>query len=88
MTDLIPPTVNLNGESYTALIAKHMNAVHALDAAIKAAGLCMPHGRDYPRGLTAIYAARDAFEARLLTLVAIRNDLETVALAIHKQREG
>jgi hypothetical protein len=81
MTIMIP-TIHLNGTSRDELHEGYRTALFALDAAINAVSATAPNGRDfYPQGPDAINAATREHLKRMNELQAMRNDLETLALA-------
>lgn len=67
---IIKPTIHLNGTSAKSLQEEHLDAYHAIQAAIDA--LPHPNGRDYyPQGPEVVYAAieqRNAWSKQLTTI--------------------
>jgi len=86
MSELVTPTVNLNGTSKAALLHLHMEALRALMAAENKLAACYPHGRDYQTmGTESLQTACDQHWARTESLHRIRQEIETIAERISDQ---
>ncbi|HEX4173965.1 MAG TPA: hypothetical protein VHY82_15965 [Acetobacteraceae bacterium] len=81
MTDLVMPTVNLNGTSAKALLRLNMTALEAVQLAIEELNQAAPHGRDYDRPTYS--EARRQHDERLAKLDAVRIELEAICLHVH-----
>lgn len=77
------PTIHINGTSAVALSEAYEAAYRILGTAIEVVQQTLPNARDYyPQGDTAYVDARDEHRARMEKLVAIRNDMLTLFLAV------
>lgn len=83
MSDVITPTVHMNGSSAEMLHSDYVNAVYALNEAIAAVQQTAPHGRDYyvQDDPDAYVKARAQHLNRLACLNNMLRELETLALA-------
>jgi hypothetical protein len=80
MTDLMKPTVHLNGTSKERLLEDYCDAIDALHNAGKALAKTCPNGRDYyPQGNGAINTAMNEHEERMRKLRVVIRELETIA---------
>jgi hypothetical protein len=76
MTDLVVPTVHLNGTSRKELQRQLRDAHEAIGTALDKLRMATPHGRDYyPQGDGAITLARRAHDARCAKLAEVQNEL-------------
>ena len=83
MTDIITPTVHLNGTSRQDLLDGYCEAIHALHQAGRKLAAAYPNGRDYyVQGGDAIHTAMRQHEARMTKLKEIVSELEHIAEAI------
>ena len=83
---LIIPTVHLNGTGKDTLVNEYVNAMSAMDKAIETFRKITVHGRDYyPQGNNAINEALHQRSKQLEELMTVRNELETIAIAISEQ---
>ena len=81
------PVVNLNGTDAEVLIEGRMDAVAAIEKAIKALAEVAPHGRDYQTALPGSYAvARATFITRTRLLERVRDEIQNEAIEIDRQR--
>jgi hypothetical protein len=88
MKPLVTPLVNLNGATAKSLIEQHVAVMNALDTVLEAMSQAFPHGRDFqthPDGNAAVYAARDAWQERMLALTEMKREITDNALAIQAQ---
>lgn len=80
------PTVHANGTSKAELIAALCAASEALDAAYIAMKRCGPNGRDYyPQGPHAIGEAQREHFARLMRVVAVKEEIDRLTMAVDEQ---
>ena len=84
------PNITMNG-SRGSLVMQRMAVVHALTDVIGAMRDMAPHGRDYqglpPAESEARYRAdRSIWEARLLEVVRLQQEVEKEAIAIHNEQ--
>jgi len=82
---MIKPIININGSSKEDLMRGRIDAIDALESAIKTLKLVTPNGRDYPRDLSQCVADRDKQYARLNQLRDIQNKLLEEALYIQRE---
>ena len=82
---MIKPTININGSSREDLMRGRIDAIDALESAIKTLKLVTPNGRDYPNDLTQCIADRDKHYARLNQLRDIQSELLVEALYIQRE---
>ena len=82
---MIKPTININGSSKEDLMRGRIDAIDALESAIKMLKLVTPNGRDYPRDLSQCIADRDKHYARINQLRDIQNELLEEALYIQRE---
>ena len=74
------PTIHFNGTSRGDLHAGYMNALIAVEEALKMVQATSPHGRDdYPQGAEAIVEATLEHRKRMQDLEAIQADFEKLA---------
>jgi len=86
-TSLVTPRVNLNGTDQADLVKQNTAVADALKAAIKAATLAHPHGRDFQTLPPGTYAQADeASRLRIRALTEILDDYQALALAIFDQK--
>ena len=86
MTNLIVPSVNLNGTSKEALLKEYVNAMNAVEKAIEMLAQVTVHGRDYwPQGGNVIHLAMHQRSAQFTHLRAVHAELESIAIAISEQ---
>lgn len=87
MTDLILPTIHMNGTSKAALLEQCCDAIDAMHTAGKALAQFCPNGRDYyPQGPAATGKALDQHEARMKKLRDIIAELEKIGEHISDAR--
>lgn len=81
------PTVHLNGSGGKSLLDGYLKAMGAISHAIRACQETAPHGRDYyvQSGHT-LCQAMEEHVSRLATLQSIKNELNTLAVGIARQR--
>lgn len=73
---MTPPRVNLNGTSKASLIRQHEEAAVALQMAVDALRVMMPHGRDYQTMELQVYRqAREEHIARLRRVDDVREEI-------------
>jgi hypothetical protein len=78
---MLTPTIHLNGTSRGDLHADYMNALIAVEEAIKMVRKTAPHGRDYyPQGNSVIIEAQGEHSARVRHLEAVKRELEELCL--------
>lgn len=80
------PTIHMNGTSARTLLDDIEEASNALLIAQNALRAMSPNGRDYyPQGPDAIQTAIDEHQARIDRVRGVREELNTLAEAIHAQ---
>lgn len=86
---VVSPIVNINGTSREELLNQWRRAHEALLNAETALRECTPHGRDFQTDRTGqLYnEAREQHMIRLAHLIAIRKEVEAVAINIYDQRK-
>lgn len=82
---MVAPTVNINGNTKASLMADHLAAKKALEAAVAAFREIAPHGRNYPGQEDSYRYAREAYVLRLAALQEMVSDVYGIAIAIHQQ---
>jgi hypothetical protein len=82
MKPLIPPVVNLNGNSRADLIEQNMEVSKAARALLESLMRASPHGRNYPA--LGFNQAREAHFERSYVVSQIEEEYLQMALAIHK----
>jgi hypothetical protein len=82
---MVAPTININGDSQASMLDAHLEAMHAIDAAIEAFRKTAPHGRNYPGQADSFRFAREAYFLRLTALQEIASDLGRLAISINQQ---
>jgi len=83
MTEIMIPTIHMNGTSREALLSAYEEAMTAIAAALRALEETAPNGRDYyPQGPDAIGAAIAQHYARAATLGRVRAELCAIAESI------
>jgi hypothetical protein len=86
---IIPPKVNLNGDTKDTLLTDLMNAKLAIDAADEAMAKATPHGRNYQTmdggGVYHCRIAREAWRERRLVLQALADELYGLAEHVSNQ---
>lgn len=89
-TDVITPTVHLNGTSKDALIKGYHEALTALTAAEKALTETAPHPRDYyvQKDPSAYQRASFAHRARMLRLKETKKEILAIAELVMEQGRG
>lgn len=86
MTELVTPTVNINGTSQAELMRLYCEALYALHIAENKLANCYPHGRDYQTMEPLAYLnSRNQHWARMESLHKIRHEIETIAERISNQ---
>lgn len=84
-TDLIKPTIHLNGTSGRDLLESYLKAIDAIRDAVIILGEASPNGRDYyPQGEAAIREAANQHKARVDKLLEANEEL--IQLAEHCQQ--
>ncbi len=87
MTDIIKPTIHLNGTDRETLRLLYDNAFRAVVNAMEALRLAAPNGRDYyPQGAGVINRAIDQHRDRLRRLDTVAEEL--TALIEHVSEHG
>lgn len=81
---LVRPHVNAHGSALDDLKESFGRAYHALELALRALRLCLPQGRDYipDRGLEAYDAAVAQHAARVTSVAAVRQEIESLILGL------
>ena len=82
---MIKPIININGSSREDLMRGRIDAIDALEKAIKMLKLVTPNGRDYPNDLTQCIADRDKHYSRINQLRDIQSELLDEALYIQRE---
>ena len=85
MTNLINPTINLNGSDPTYLIDQRREAMDHLNDAIEALARVTPHGRDYLGDYDRCIADRETHFIRIEAIKALREAIYAEAIAIKEQ---
>ena len=81
------PVLNMNGASAKSLIDAYVKAIQALDEAATKLAACAPHGRDFQTAKPGAYEqARTQHTERARSIENMRNDLESLALAVQAQQ--
>lgn len=81
------PTIHLNGSGATNLADQYREAIEAVSEAINK--LPVPHGRDYYVQEAGAYeAARNQFNAQVLKLNEVRDQLRTIYRSIRRQERA
>lgn len=96
MKSLIPPTVNLNGDTADDLVEQCRTVCDACYDLIQALSAAVPNGRNYQtqpdhwqvQDATACERARDAHHERMLAVSALRQEFLALALNIQDQKGG
>lgn len=78
------PTININGTSKEELIRGRIDAMDAIETAIKALKLITPNGRDYPSNIDQCMADRNEHYARINQLRDVQDQLLEEALYIQR----
>lgn len=87
-TDVITPTLHLNGSGYDRLFELNAEANGALRAALDKLAQAAPHGRDfYVQGDDAYAKARDQHEDRLARVRSVMDELEAIMEDLADQKE-
>lgn len=77
------PTVHLNGTSSTALLDENLEALEAVNAAVRALERASPNARDYyPQGPNAFRAVQAEHQERIDKLQAVAVDLSRIVDAL------
>lgn len=84
MTNLINPTINLNGSDPAYLVDQRREAMDHLMDAMEALARVAPHGRDYPGDYDRCTADRETHFIRLEAIKAIREAIYAEAIAIQE----
>jgi len=82
MKPLIPPVVNLNGDTRADLIAQYSEVAKAARALLESMARSAPHGRNYPA--LGFNNAREAHFERWRVVAQLEEEYMQMALAIHK----
>jgi hypothetical protein len=83
MSNIMIPTVHMNGTCRADLVAENMRAREALDKAIEALAQASPHGRNfYPQGDDAIVRAAKEHRDRLARLNSVLGEIDDIILGI------
>lgn len=90
MTQLVVPTINLNGNDANDLVAQLRTVLKKLDEAAEAMAFSSDifHGRNFqlaPNPRDAQFDAQLAWLERRTTLATLRDEIMTLALAIQEQ---
>jgi hypothetical protein len=79
-TDVIFPTIHMNGTSSRELLDQLCKAMLAISKAQEALSNAAPNGRDYyPQGGEALRMALDQHCARVRKLAEVRKELKAIA---------
>ena len=80
------PVVHLNGTSAADLLEGYLKAMSKLWEAADALDKCLPNGRDYlaPGGIQVAVAEHTA---RILKVIDVRKEIETIIENIQEQQE-
>ena len=84
MQPLILPQVNINGTSREALIDQLREVIAALNLAINTMASAMPHGRDYHFRPAEYTPAREAWSARIATVVDLKDEVTAHAIRLQQ----
>lgn len=90
-TRLIAPVINLNGETIESHMEKTEKALDALLGAIEAFRALAPHGRDFqtqPNPELSLKLAQEGYRIRLKVLMEIRDNIQSLGVAILQQKKG
>jgi hypothetical protein len=87
LSPLVPPIVNLNGNSREALVDQQRRILDALGQLLGAMHAAMPHGRDYQPQPQEYVAAREAWVERIMLLQSLKVELTANALCISNPAE-
>jgi hypothetical protein len=81
---LVRPHVNAHGSKLDDLKEALGKAYHALETAMRALRQCRPHARDYipDRGLEGYDAAVAQHTARIASVAAVRQEIESLILGL------
>jgi len=80
---MVFPTVHLNGTSKNALREQALDAVEALDKALKAMAEAAPNGRDfYPQGEVVLVQAQVEHRARMKEVEQVASEYRAMVNAI------
>lgn len=90
MTDLVVPTIHINGTSEEELVRQYSNAVRFLQAGRDALAQTAPHARDYyihkDKGVLA--KATQQHEARMRKVKEVIDELTSIGESILKQSKS
>ena len=84
MTNLINPTLNLNGSDPAYLVNQRRQAMDCLNDAIEALARAAPHGRDYPGDYDRCITDRETHFIRIQAIKAISEAIYAEAIAIQE----
>ncbi len=84
MSNLINPTINLNGSDPAYLVDQRRQAMDCLNDAIEALARVAPHGRDYPGDYDCCIADRETHFIRLEAIKTLREAIYAEAIAIQE----
>lgn len=86
-TDILKPTIHLNGTAASVLLESYLEASDALRKAMEVLQDAAPNGRDYyPQGDAAIHQAGREHRARAEALKRVYNELQELALHVSQQK--
>ena len=86
MTNLVTPTVHLNGTTGQHLLDQQLKVIHALRDVLTVMSQACPNARDfYPQGEGVALEAREVYNERRKIISKMIAEYETIAINVHEQ---
>jgi hypothetical protein len=86
MTNLVTPTVHLNGTTGQYLLDQQLKVIHALRDVLTVMSQAYPNARDfYPQGEGMALEAFEAYNERRMIISKMIAEYETIAINVHEQ---
>jgi len=84
MSDLVKPTIHLNGTSRTEMLGSYQDACSAISTAMRRVNATCPNGRDYyPQGNDVLARAIEQHVDRVVRLQSVLAELQEIAETIY-----